>query len=47
MAGYVIHLAVAEQYIKNFPNDITKRGLIPNIYKQFIQLDIKKPNNLI
>lgn len=30
MAGYVIHLAVAEQYIKNFPNDIEN-------YKQFIE----------
>lgn len=30
MAGYVIHLAVAEQYIKNFPNDIED-------YNEFIE----------
>lgn len=30
MAGYVIHLAVAEEYIKNFPNDIDD-------YKEFIE----------
>ena len=39
MAGYVIHLAVGEQFLKNFPNEIKN-------YEEFIK-GIIYPDNVI
>ena len=35
------------EWEKIFANYMTGQGLISNIYKQFIQVDIKKTNNVI
>ena len=33
------------EWEKIFENDVTNEGVMPKIYKQLIQLNIKKPKN--